>query len=154
LKLSPEEERESYNIYSALLKMHSPPVNKWAIIQETRAWRLCLRSPYDPGRIYGPVYGPVFDDYDLKNKKTLILVQKFTLPSYTLVPPEEWREYLSGSGTNTFAVFSAVGFNQDRTRAVVCFWAQSSGTCRILIKRDGAWKFDQDWKGGGCDWAA
>jgi hypothetical protein len=147
LTLGSEEEKESYDIYSTLLQIKDPKVAGWKIIQETRAFELCLKPAPDQDSIYRPI----IDDYVLKNRKTLVLERKFKLPQYTLADPEEWTRSTNG---RIFAVFSAVGFNPDRTRATVCFWAHSSGTCSILIKKEGTWQIDRDWHGDGCGWAA
>lgn len=64
--------------------------------------------------------------------------------------PEEWTRSINPR----ISVFSAVGFNPDRTHAAVCFWAHNGGTCSILIKAKGTWQIDRDWRGGRCGWAA
>jgi hypothetical protein len=147
LTLSSEEEKESYDIYSTVLQIKEPNVTGWTIIQETRGFELCSK----PTRDQDVIYRPMIDDYVLKNRKTLVLERQFKLPQYTLAAPEEWTRSTNG---RIFAVLSAVGFNQDRTRATVCFWAHSSGTCSILIKNKGTWQIDPDWRGDGCGWAA
>jgi hypothetical protein len=141
-----EEEKESYDIYSTLLQIKDPKVAGWKIIQETRAFELCLKPAPDQDAIYRPI----IDDYVLKNRKTLVLERKFKLPQYTLAAPEEWTRSINPR----ISVFSAVGFNPDRTHAAVCFWAHNGGTCSILIKAKGTWQIDRDWRGGRCGWAA
>ena len=146
LTLSSEEEKESYDIYSTVLQIKEPNVTDWTIIQATRSFEPCSK----PTRDQDAIYRPMIDDYVVKNRKTLVLQRKFQLPKYTLAAPEEWTRSANGS---IFAVFSAVGFNMDRTRAAVCFWAHNSGTCSILIKKKATWQIDRDWPGG-CGWAA
>jgi hypothetical protein len=68
-----------------------------------------------------------------------------------MVPPEAWTR---GSRSRSFASFSAVGFNKDRTRAAVCVWIGSGGTCHVLIKKDDIWQIDKNWRGDGCGWSA
>jgi hypothetical protein len=128
-----------------VLKMKAPYVNAWTIIQETR--ELCSEPKPDQNAIYRSMV----DDYILKNKRTLVLRRRFNLPQYTLGSPGEWTRSTNG---RIVAVFSAVGFKPDRTRAAVCFWADSGGTCFILIKKNGTWQIDRDWHGDGCGWAA
>jgi len=147
LTLNPQEEKESYDIYSTVLNIVEPDVNAWTIIQETRGFKLCSEPKPDQDR----VYRSMAEDYILKNKRTLILHRKFNLPLYTLAPPEEWTR---STNSKIIAVFSAVGFNSDRTRAAVCLWARSAGTCFILVKMNDAWQIDRDWRGDGCGWAA
>jgi hypothetical protein len=117
------------------------------IVQETRAFNLCLRPARDQER----VYRSLIEDYSLKNSKPYLLDRKFNLPDYTLVTPAEWQR---STRDRIFAVFSAVGFNQDRTRAVVCYWLRSEGTCSVLIREGSTWRLDRDWHGNGCAWAA
>jgi hypothetical protein len=74
----------------------------------------------------------VSDDYASKKEKTLVLERKFKLSEYTLIGEEDTgRE---------FAVFSAVGFNRDRTRALLCWKGHTSGTCQSKVKKKGTWR--------------
>jgi hypothetical protein len=146
-KLLPEEEKESYDIWSTVLRIKEPRVTAWTIVQQTRGFELCPKPAQDQESIYGPT----FDDYAAKNKKGFVLERKFKLPVYTLVPPEAWTK---GSALGTFAVVSAVGFNRGRTRAAVCLWGGNSGTCYVLLNKGDMWQLDGDWRGNGCGWAA
>jgi hypothetical protein len=143
--LSAEEEKESYLIYSTLLEDKGPRVQEWAIVQQTRTVEICLH----PTKEQESIYGSLFEDYALKNKKGLTLGPYFKLPAYTMVPPEAWTR-----GSRSIAAFSAVGFNKDRTRAAVCVWIGSGGTCHVLIKKDDIWQIDKNWRGDGCGWSA
>jgi hypothetical protein len=89
----------------------------------------------------------MLDDYIRKNKKMVLFERKFNLTNYLLVGSQQW------AARSTIAAFSVVGFNPERTRAAVCFWAVSSGTCSVLLKSDSAWQFDKGWRGDGCGWA-
>ena len=152
-----EEDAESYVVYSTALKVKEPAVLEWAIVRETRAFQMCL----EPARDQESIYRPMIDDYALKNKKTLILHRKFKLSAYTLVGKEAWadpqsiaRDPARNTQKTTLAVFSGVGFNRDRTRALLCLWANTSGTCYFMAKKDGTWQIDRSWHGSGCGWAA
>jgi hypothetical protein len=151
--LTPEEEKESYQIYSTvlehLLEDQGPRVDAWTIIQHTRGFdiEMCFR----PTKEQESFYRPLFDDYALKNKDGFDLEPRFKLPAYTMIPPEEWGR---GSRSRSIAAFSAVGFNHDLTQAAVCLWAHSSGKCYVLIKKNDLWQKDKNWRGGGCFWAA
>jgi hypothetical protein len=145
--VSSAEEAESYDIYSGVLQVKEPTVGDWTIVRETRAFPMCL----EPARDQDSIYRPVIDDYALNNKKTVVLQRKFKLSAYTLVGPEAWGPV--NTRHRTFAVFSAVGFNRDRTRALVCFWAKDSGTCSFMVKQDTRWQIDRSWRGGVCYWA-
>jgi hypothetical protein len=146
-KFLPEEEKESYDIWSTVLRIKEPRVTAWTIVQQTRGFGLCLKPAPDQES----TYGPMFDDYAAKNKKGFVLERKFKLPVYTLVPPEAWT---NGSALGPFAVVSAVGFNRGRTRAAVCLWGRNSGTCYVLLNRGDMWQLDGSWRGNGCGWAA
>jgi hypothetical protein len=152
--LSSEEEGASYEIYSTVLKAKEPPVLDWAIVRETRAFKMCL----EPARDQQLIYRPLIDDYAFKNRKTWVLQRKFNLGAYTLVGPEAWASVQSVTRNpprntpNTLAVLSAVGFNGDRTRALLCFWA-NSGTCYFMVKEEAKWQIDRSWRGSACGWA-
>jgi hypothetical protein len=143
---SEPEKKESYEIYSTILQVMHPNVTDWTIINETRGFAFCST----PARDQDALYRPMLDGYILKNKKMVLLERKFKLANYVLVGPEEWTR---STNRKIIAAFSVVGFNPERTRAAVCFWADSSGTCSVLLKSDGAWQFDKGWRGDGCGWA-
>ena len=130
--LNPEDEAESYEIYSTVLKVKEPAVLEWTIVEETRPFQMCLQ----PARDQQSIYRPMIEDYAFKNRKTLVLQRKFKLSAYTLVSPVTWAKAQSitrnssrNTQNRTFAVLSAVGFNRDRTRALLCFFANHSGAC-------------------------
>ena len=52
--LSPEDEAESYEIYSTVLKVNESAVLEWTIVQETRAFQMCLEPAPDQQFIYRP----------------------------------------------------------------------------------------------------
>jgi hypothetical protein len=141
---SAKEKEESYDIYSTVLKIKGPNVAKWTIVRETRGFEMCLK----PARDQESIYQLIIDDYALNNKTTAVLQRKFKLPSYALTGPEAFD-----FGNRTVAVFSAVGFSRDRTRAMACFWANDSGTCEVMVKQEDKWQIDRVWRGSGCGWA-
>jgi hypothetical protein len=140
-------QKESYTIYTAMLRLKEPGVRNWAIVRHTVDFKLCIHPA--PGQ--ESIYRPMLDDYIDENQHKVDLERKFDLPNYTFVDRSEWTR---STPDRSFAVFSAVGFDPSRTRATVCLWANHSGTCYVLIKKDGTWQVDRDWHGGGCGWAA
>jgi hypothetical protein len=144
---SEPEKKESYEIYSTVLRVMHPNVVEWMIRNETGAFPFCST----PARDQDALYRPMLDDYVRKNKKMVLLERKFNLTNYLLVGSQQWAA--RSTNRSTIATFSVVGFNPERTRAAVCFWAVSSGTCSVLLKSDGAWEIDQGWRGDGCVWA-
>ena len=140
------EDTESYQIYTTVLQVLHSNVAAWTIMKDTRGFEFCAT----PARDQAAIYRPMLDDYNLKNKTAVPLEGRLGLSNYLLTGPQD------GTGNtkpNDTAVFSAVGFNPERTRAAVCFWAVSNGTCSFLVKNDGAWQFDKAWRGDGCGWA-
>ena len=140
------EDKEPYQIYSTLLQIMHPNVTEWIILNKTHDFAFCSTPAPDQDALYLPM----LDDYTRKNKTTVPLERKFSLGNYLLVGDQQ------GAGNtkqDTATVFSAVGFNPERTRAAVCSWVFSSGGCSVLVKSDGTWRFDKGWRGNGCGWA-
>src|ERR1051326_1383542 len=94
IKLPPDEEKDSYEIYSMLLRTEMHPswkITAWAIEQQTRPFRginmnagvfgTCL----DPAQDQRVTYLPLIQNYVEKNKKRFVLERKFDLPEYSLV---------------------------------------------------------------------
>jgi len=147
LKLAPSDDKDSYAVYSEVLRITKPDVATWTIIQETKDFTFCLK----PAQNLDASYRQVIDDYALKNQKPFILERMFSLPQYTLASPERWFD----RGTSRmFAILSAVGFSVDRTRSGVCYAAGTaagnSGTCVFLVKKDGTWQNDNGYRGDAC----
>ena len=96
LALTPSEEKDSYEIYSILLKTEMGPewhITAWAIRAETQTYphtpatsndnSVCLEP--SPGQ--KATYLPVIEDYIAKNRRKLLLERKFDLPQYALIGP-------------------------------------------------------------------
>jgi hypothetical protein len=175
LKLTAAEERDSYEIYSILLRTEMPSqwnIRGWAIKQETQTYPNfgamssigeCLQPPKDQE----PIYRPLIDDYVAKNRGKLVLERKFDLPQYALVGPadlkaiEQRSRVADGFPFNAFVIFhvSAVGFNRDGTRGLVyvghhCGSLCGGGTYHFLVKKDGRWQVDREYCGMSCGWAS
>src|SRR5204862_3145147 len=113
------QEQDSYEIYSMLLRTEVGPewkITAWAITQQTQTFprfgsahtvRQCLTVARDQE----PVYLPLIEDYAAKKNTKQALERKFDLPQYALVD-------IGRTASIVFEV-SAVGFNRDRTRALV-----------------------------------
>ena len=172
LKLTAAEEKDSYEVYSMLLRTEMPTIEGWAIKQETQpfphdghiTFNVCVQPPQDQESIYRPV----FDDYVTKNRKLFVLDRKFDLPQYALVGPadlkaiEQRTRVADGFPFNASVIFhvSAVGFNRDGTRALVyvghhCGSLCGGGTYHLLLKKDGRWQVDQEYRGAPfCLWVS
>jgi hypothetical protein len=176
-KLTAVQEKDSYEIYSLLLRTEMPPqwkITAWAIRQETQTFpnhsvsnvnnlRLCL----DPSQDQRSIYLPLLEDYVAKNKKKLVLERNFDLPEYALIEPTEVKEIqqrsraADGFPFNASVIFhvSAVGFNRDATRALVyvghdCGSLCGGGQYHLLVKKDGQWQVDREYRGMSCMWAS
>ena len=163
LKLTAAEAKDSYAIYSMLLRTEMPPelhATAWAVAQETQVFSdldsasiiasisECLTIPRDRKSIYQPL----IQDYAAKNKKRLLLERKFDLPRYELVG---WTSGELPSGGSVIFQVSAVGFNQKGTRALVhvshyCGTQCGGGRYHLLLKNHGQWQVDRDYRGDSC----
>ena len=97
LKLTAAEEKDSYEVYSILLRTELPSqwnITGWAVEQETQTYPtfgvmssigMCLQPP----KAQESIYRPLIDDYAAKNKKKLTLERNFDLPQYALVGPTD-----------------------------------------------------------------
>jgi hypothetical protein len=95
LKLTVAEEKDSYEIYSMLLRTEIPPqwnITGWVIIRETQTFPnfgsanggsrgVCIETSKDQE----PTYLSAIDDYVAKDKRKLVLERKFDLPQYGLM---------------------------------------------------------------------
>ena len=126
LKLTAAEEKDSYEIYSILLRTELPSqwnITGWAIEQETQTYPtfgemhsigMCLQPP----KAQESIYRPLIDDYAAKNKKKLTLERNFDLPQYALVGPTDVKAIQQRS-----RVADGFPFNASVIFHVSCFWA-------------------------------
>jgi len=167
-KLTLAEEQDSYEIYSMLLRTEVGPewkITAWAINEQTQTFpvfassnddhlRQCLSVSQDQKSIYQPL----IQDYLAKNQKKLVLERKFDLPQYALVGfGTSGRANPPGPASIVFEV-SAVGFNRDRTRALLyvghhCGSLCGGGTYHLLVKYS-KWEVDREYRGVSCLWGS
>jgi hypothetical protein len=164
------EEQDAYEIYSMLLRTEVGPewkIAAWAITEQTQTFpvfgssnddhlRQCLSVSQDQKSIYQPL----IQDYVAKNQRKLVLERKFDLPQYALVDfgRTSGRANPPGAASIVFEV-SAVGFNRDRTRALVyvghhCGSLCGGGRYHLLVKNDGKWQVDREYRGMSCAWVS
>ncbi len=144
----PYEDAEAYKVYSVLLANSDRPL---LIFQETGGDMGCL----DSVRAHDKQAASAFDDYVKVNERVWMLQDKFSFKKpHKLVDSadtkamyeEQEKEatrlgYRAGSG---YFILSAVGFNADKTIAVVNVYYHCGGMCgdghlRVLRKTDGIW---------------
>ena len=168
-KPTPYESRDAYEVYSAILPSEWPlrvAHAKTLIIQtETKGYEMCLR----PEKEWEQKIGPAISDYVRMNAKLSLLQRRINIETpYQLVLADKLRSAIqTGSWEGFYQQYpdsggwielSAVGFNDDKTVAVVYMGHHCGGLCggggfHILEKKDGQW-VDLDWKGSSCAWAS
>jgi hypothetical protein len=160
--LEPYDVKEAYEVYAAILPddwtwrvAHSTTL---AILSETVAYKMCL----DPDKESQSLLRSAIDDYITLNKKKWALQRQFEIEKpYELIAPEEtWTSWETfgkrHKGSNGWIELSAVGFNADKTIAIVysghhCGWLCGGGGFALLQKTDGKWQ-PLKWKGNACAW--
>jgi hypothetical protein len=96
-KLTAAEEKDSYEIWSMLLRTEMPGSNTavWAIKQETQTFPhdgpITLNVCLQPSGDQESTYRPLIDDYVARNKRTFVLERKFDLPQYALIGPTDLK---------------------------------------------------------------
>ncbi len=159
LMLTAGEEKDSYDIYSLLLKaeVQTDWNHTWVISPQTTT------MPGDEGMVcvmpikeQEAVYLPIINDYTTRNRKKFRLARKFDLPSYEVRGPVAAPRNANGNSSAMFYL-SAIGFNPDRTRAlvyvgVVCGSLCGSGRYHFLVRKNGRWADDSEYRGSWCHW--
>jgi hypothetical protein len=163
---------EAYEVYSAILP------NEWTwryaksktllVRAETVSYQMCLT----PDTVSSNLLDAAIANYRLVNRTTWTLERKFEISKpYELIPsaaleapfktngPAGWSEFkLEHPDSVGWIELSAVGFNDDKTVAVVYIGHHCGGLCgggsfSVLRKAEGKWK-PLPWSGGSCAWAS
>jgi len=156
-------EEAVYDVYSALLR---EPTQRPPFIEPTPLVRIqidatavrgfeSLANFPEWGRILLPLtefdkeWSSAWVDYARRNKQSLQLQRKFNLSKYDLVTRAEFDDLSNGKFPwvkyvgERWIKLSAVGFNQDQTKAYLFMedWIEGSGNAgsRYLQKRNGRW---------------
>jgi hypothetical protein len=164
-------DRESYAVYAAVIPQEGPARHAWRIVlrQETVTNWGCVPQ----GRPLQEEWKPVMDDFVLRNLRPSVLLAGFDIGvQYLLVPTAEinaafkdledgdWRifhaQYPESGG---FIEVSAVGFDPNKTRALVyvahhCGGLCGGGTHHFLRKYDGHWLPARVPDLQNCQWAS
>jgi hypothetical protein len=154
------EDAEAYEVYSVIL-----PTNwvwqvqkaKTLVIQsETKGYEMCLRPDEESEKIIGQA----ISQYVKLNEKNWLLKRGLSIDKpYKLVPYDELRSALEQyPNSGGWIELSAVGFNADKTVAVVymghhCGELCGGGGFHVLQKKDGKWA-PLTWKGSSCGWVS
>jgi len=165
----PYEVREAYEVYSAILPSEWPVRVQHArslIIQtETQSYQMCLQ----PEKEWQEKIGPAISDFVKLNAKPLLLQRRIDSDTpYELMAAADLRSKMQTAGWEGFyqlypnsggwIELSAVGFNTDKTVAVVYMGHHCGGLCggggfHVLEKKDGKW-VPLEWRGSSCAWAS
>ena len=162
---------EAYEVYSAILPSEWPwqvaNAKSLVIRRETKAYDMCLK----PEKEYEETVGPAISDYLKQNQKTRLLQKNLQIAKpYEIIGSDElksifaqgiegWKKfYDQHPDSGGWIELSAVGFNADKTVAVVYMGHHCGGLCggghfHVLQKQDDKW-VPLEWKGASCAWAS
>ena len=171
---------DAYEVYSAVLSLPfngNLPKSKILIIrQETlRNFGAYLDSEPDsticlrPDADFKPIVDPAIEDFLQRNKSKWKLQNRFDLEiPYKLVSSDQVLELIKKEGwegfnkaypdSGAFIDLSAVGFNADKTVAVVskggwCGQLCGEGGYYVMQKKTDKW-IPLDWRGERCSWVS
>ena len=166
----PYEDAEAYAVYSAII----PTGSVWqvhgaktlVIRRETRGYKMCLQPEPESERIIGEA----ISEYVKLNGKILLLQPRLNIEKpYELIAYDELKPALKQEGWEYFykqypnsggclIELSAVGFNADKTVAVVYMGHRrpglglgGEGIFHVLQKQNGKWA-PLKWRGRRCGW--
>jgi len=162
---------EAYEVYSAILPSEWPwreaNAKRLVIRSETRAYKMCL----SPEKGSEEIIGPAISDYVRQNQKTWLLQKNIRIEKpYEMIRADQIKAIFEQGieGWNAFyekhpdsggwIELSAVGFNADKTVAVVYMGHSCGGRCgggqfHVLQKKDGKW-LPLKWNGTSCNWVS
>ncbi|MDT7605338.1 MAG: hypothetical protein QOF61_3335 [Acidobacteriota bacterium] len=163
----PYVDADAYEVYSTILPSEWPlsvaNAKTLVIRSATVDYKMCLV----PEKESEGLVGAAISDYAKKNEKTWLLQPLFNLElRYQLIAAGELKSTFERGGWDNFykqhpnsggwIELSAVGFNADKTVAVVymghhCGMLCGGGGFHVLQKKDGKW-VRADWKGSSCAW--
>jgi len=160
---------DAYDVYSTVLPSEWPikvaRAKELIILNETRMYQMCLRP--DAGS--DARIEPAITNYSKLNEKPWLLYPKLVMGiPYRLISTEQlvnaiaeaqwdrfYRQYPDSKG---WIELSAVGFNPDKTVAVVyvghhCGPLCGGGRFHVLEKKEGKW-VPLEWQGNSCSWVS
>jgi len=167
---APYDDADAYEVYAVILpsewRQRGAKPKTLVILSGTKSYKMCLV----PEKESEVLMGPAISDYVKQNEKTWLLQeQKFKLVTppkmisseelKSLFARSKWagfyRQYEDSDG---YLELSAVGFNPDKTIAVVymghsCGQMCGGGSFHVLQKQDGKWT-PLEWHGESCEWAS
>ena len=163
----PYVDLDAYDVYAAILPSEWPlsvaHARSLVIGGETTGYKMCLVPDMESEALVGAA----ISDYVKKNEKSWTLQPLLSLDvPYLLITADEFKSVAQRGAWKTFneqhpntggvIALSAVGFNADKTVAVVYMEHSCGGDCggggfHVLQKKDGKW-LPLKWKGTSCAW--
>jgi hypothetical protein len=156
---------EAYEVYDAVISLEFPSTdantNRLVIRAETKNSQMCL-APEEPSE---KIIGSAIADYIEQNRQSRRLQRKFELEKpYSLFNENEGTPSTTPADPSVFhAVYpdfgglielSAVGFNADKTIAVVYYGPLCGmGEFHVLQKKADKWR-PLEWQGLSCAWVS
>jgi hypothetical protein len=172
VQLPAYEDREAYAVYDAILQAYATPAqrNNPVIRSETDNYKMCL----EPDKESMAIIGSAISEYVKLNEKPHRLLRAFdnriqlnllTAGELKSVFEQGAKGDVMGGWNNFYRLYpnsggyitlSAVGFNEDKTVAVVymghhCGIMCAEGNFHVLEKKDGKWQ-PLKWNGNWCSW--
>jgi len=167
--LKPYEDAEAYEVYSAIIPTgwlwQAQKAKSLVISSETKGYQMCLRPEVDSENIIGQA----ISEYVKLNEKTWLLQQQLNVEKpYRFITSDDLKSVFEHGDWEKFGKqypdsggwieLSAVGFNTDKTVAVVymghhCGMLCGGGGFHVLQKKDGKWE-PLKWNGTSCSWAS
>jgi len=167
----PYNDPDAYDVYASILLSQGlervAQVKKLVIKAETTSYRMCLK----PEKEFEPIIGPAIAAYTELNKKPYLIQPDFSIDKpYEIIPASElkatfekggggWKKFYEQHPDSGGSIdLSAVGFNADKTIAVVYMAHHCGGLCGegvfyVLQKKDGKW-IPFHWEGESCSWVS
>lgn len=163
------DDPQAYDVYTAALvaadQLQEQHPRKIIIREEAEPYKMCIHPEGESARQITPAMA----DYARAIATPWRLQKKFKLADYELVAqsvldallknnPQGWQEFrYRYTGSNGYVEFSPVGFNPDKTVAVVymgqhCGNLCGSGQMFVMQKsKHGKW-LPMEWEGEHCFW--
>jgi hypothetical protein len=160
---------DAYAVYSAVIPSEwavtAAHAKNLVIARETTGYKICLK----PDNNTAEIIGPAIENYEAQNRESWMLEPKIeTHIPFKLLNSSEVKEAFENSGWEGFyrnypdsggiIELSAVGFNSDKTIAVVyvghsCGMLCGGGSFHVLEKKNGNWT-PLKWNGLSCSWVS
>lgn len=145
-----------YELFGEDFSSRSSEANKVVISAETEPGAMCLKPEGESATLLAPA----ITDYFKQNETRRFLQPKFKVEQqYELLAPQDASAHVRGNPDRWRIELSAVGFNRDKTIAIVSATSYcgeglcGGGAFYVFVKKCGKWQ-RLEWKGTSCVWAS